>query len=489
MLFNSLQYLIFLPIVVALYYALPPRVRPYMLLVASYYFYMCWKAEYIVLIAFSTLTTFAAGLCIVKTPSTTWRKQILAGTLVVNFGILFAFKYANFVSSSVTGLLDEISITARLPMLDLLLPVGISFYTFQSLSYAIDVYRGDKKPERNILIFALYVSFFPQLVAGPIERSTRLLPQLIERFNFDYARTVEGLQLILWGFFKKVVIADRLALIVNPVFDMPSRYGAGALLGATYAFSYQIYCDFSGYSDIAIGSALIFGIRLIDNFDRPYSATSIPEFWRRWHISLTTWFRDYLYIPLGGNRVSHARLLINIALVFLISGLWHGAAWTFVIWGALHGSLLIASRESLGLRKRIYKSLGLFHIPCIHKGVKIIITFHLVAIAWIFFRAANVSDAFLILERIFSALASSDQTMLANVLGIDSLPVQEFIIAGIAITILEIVQLRQRERSISAYFAVMSRPLRWALALALVWIIVVFGKYGDASQEFVYFQF
>ncbi|MCE7945771.1 MAG: MBOAT family protein, partial [Chlorobi bacterium CHB1] len=306
MLFHSLEFIIFFPVVVAIYFLAPLRFRQFFLLLASYYFYMCWKAEYAVLILLSTGIDYVAALHMHKTSG--------RGNIFYEF-----------------------------PLFDILLPVGISFYTFQTLSYTIDVYRSEKTPERNFIKFALYVTFFPQLVAGPIERSTRLLPQFDHEHKFDANRVVSGLRLMLWGFFKKLVIADRLALYVNEVYNNPADYTGLPVIIATYFFAFQIYCDFSAYSDIAIGAARVLGFDLMKNFRQPYLAQSIGEFWKRWHISLSTWFRDYLYIPLGGNRVSRLRWYVNLMAVFLISGLWHGANWTFVVWGALHGSYFVLS--------------------------------------------------------------------------------------------------------------------------------------------------
>ncbi len=335
MFFNSLHYVIFLPIVVAFYFLIPPRRRWIFLLAASYYFYMCWKMEYIVLILASTIVDYYAGLHMGRIKDKSKRRKFLVLSLISNLGLLFAFKYFNFFNESTRAAFAHFDITYNIPYFDVLLPVGISFYTFQTLSYTIDVYRGKKEPETHLGIFALYVAFFPQLVAGPIERSTHLLPQFHKVQTFSYDRTVDGLKLIIWGMFKKVVIADRVAVVADTVFNSPGNHNGAQFMIGTFFFAYQIYCDFSGYSDIAIGSARILGIDLIKNFNRPYYSKTIAEFWKRWHISLSTWFRDYLYISLGGNRAGISRWYFNLLATFLISGLWHGANWTFIIWATM----------------------------------------------------------------------------------------------------------------------------------------------------------
>ncbi|MEL6629398.1 MAG: MBOAT family O-acyltransferase, partial [Bacteroidota bacterium] len=389
MLFNSLDFLIFFPVIVGLYFALSPKYRWVLLLGASYYFYMCWKAEYIILIVFSTLVDYFAAGQMARIQEKKKRRPFLYLSLLSNLGLLFFFKYWNFFSGETRALLDSWNIMVDVPTFQLLLPVGISFYTFQTLSYTIDVYNGKLEPEKNLGRFALYVSFFPQLVAGPIERATHLLPQLRKTFDFDYQRVVSGLQQMLWGFFKKVVIADRLAVYVNEIYASPGDENGLALLLATYFFAFQIYCDFSGYSDIAIGAARVMGYDLMENFRTPYLSRSIREFWSRWHISLSTWFRDYLYIPLGGNRVPQVRWFLNLFIVFVVSGFWHGANWTFLIWGALHGSYLVA--EILWKRLPFAQFRGM---PPKFKSILAVgITFHLTLLAWVFFRANSLGDA------------------------------------------------------------------------------------------------
>jgi len=406
MLFNSYEFIFFFPLVVALYFLLKPRFRWILLLAASYYFYMCWDYKYIVLIMFSTVVDYISGIAIHRTQKKGVKKIFLLASLTVNLGLLFFFKYFNFFGDTVNFFFDKFNIFHDLPTYDFLLPVGISFYTFQTLSYTIDIYRGKQEPERHFGRFALFVSFFPQLVAGPIERSVNLLPQFRMDFKFEYARVRDGILLMVVGFLKKAVIADRLAEYVNMVYNHPGEFGGLQNAIATFFFSFQIYCDFSGYSDIAIGSALIMGYKLMRNFNRPYYSRNISEFWRRWHISLSTWFRDYVYIGLGGNRVVKWRWWYNLFITFLVSGLWHGAEWTFVIWGALHGFFLVFAIWTVKLRTNINTRIGLTQRPKLFNAVQILITSVLVYFSWIFFRANNTMDAFTIIGDMFSKPAN-----------------------------------------------------------------------------------
>ena len=483
MLFNSLRFIVFFPAVVMLYFALPHRVRWMLLLAASYYFYMCWKAEYILLIVASTLVDYAAGLLMGRSKAPGARKLLLAMSLASNLGLLFAFKYFNFFSDSTRALLQQFNIFYDAPTFHLLLPVGISFYTFQTLSYSIDVYRGNKAPERHLGIFAVYVAFFPQLVAGPIERSERLLPQFLERHQLDWARVGDGLSLMLWGFFKKIVIADRLAVYVNEVFNHPGAYEGAPVWLAAYFFSFQIYCDFSGYSDIAIGSARVMGFDLMDNFRRPYFARNIADFWQRWHISLSTWFRDYVYIPLGGSRVSVPRWTINVLVVFVVSGLWHGAAWTFVIWGALHGFYYMASRWTAGLRERFNRTVGLNALPAVQGALRIFITFNLVTLAYIFFRANSLSDAMTIIGALFHSSATSQGVRVILT------PADFWIAIGAVAALLLLEGLIASEPSAEGRAPFAGRPLglRAGFAYGMLMGLLVFGWF--VQSPFIYFQF
>lgn len=483
MLFNSLEFLVFFPIVVVVYFSLPQRFRWIFLLGASYYFYMCWKAEYVVLILASTLIDYVAGIQMGKTPDKGRRKKYLILSLIANLGILFSFKYANFFGDSLRVVLQQFNIFYDFPVFNVLLPVGISFYTFQSLSYSIDVYRGEKEPERRFGKFALYVAFFPQLVAGPIERSTRLLPQFDKRISFNYERFVSGLRLMLWGFFKKIVIADRLAIYVNEVYNSPAEFQGLTLILATYFFAFQIYCDFSGYSDIAIGAARIMGYDLMTNFRQPYFSQSIAEFWKRWHISLSTWFKDYLYIPLGGNRVAKERWYFNLMAVFLISGLWHGANWTFVLWGFLHGFYLVFSIWTQNIRESISHAFRVDRFPALQRIFKIAATFHLVLFAWIFFRANSISDAFLIIRNMLDIDVSMAGLQQINV----ALGWGELGIALLSILFLEFFHLVEAGTALKKRFLASPRVLRWAVYYCLALGIIFFGVFNHT--QFIYFQF
>lgn len=393
MLFNSLQFLVFFPITVALYWLLPARFRNPMLLIASYWFYMNWEPAYALLILFSTVTTWGGALVTSK-ESGRKRKIAFIATLIVNFGILFTFKYLNFFGGELKHLLDTLGLGLDIPHFDLLLPVGISFYTFQAVGYMIDVWRGDLKPEKNLLTYALFVSFFPQLVAGPIERAKNLLPQFHDVHKFNGANMIRGFELMLTGYFMKLCIAENVAPYVNAVFNnLPSHNGNSVLLASLF-FTFQIFCDFAGYSLIAIGTARCLGFTLMQNFRQPYLAGNIKDFWRRWHISLSSWFSDYLYIPLGGNRVKTSRHFGNLFTTFLVSGIWHGANYTFIAWGAYHGLLQCCYTA--------HKKWGRLKVPDnrLFKILAVVATFVLVVIGWIFFRANNISDAFLAIRKI-----------------------------------------------------------------------------------------
>jgi D-alanyl-lipoteichoic acid acyltransferase DltB (MBOAT superfamily) len=389
----SLPFFVFLFIVISIYFLAPKRFRWVVLLAASYYFYGTFKIQYVFILAFSTIIAYSSALLMERQPSISGKRKILLAGCVCNLGILFLFKYYNFFSDSIAIILNNFNLSYQGHLILLVVPVGISFYIFQVVSYMIDVYRGTKSAERHLGLFALYVSFFPKLLAGPIERAKQFLPQLHEYHQWDWERATNGFKLMVWGLFKKMVVADRLAVFVDTVFNNPNAYEGPSLALASVFYSFQIYCDFSGYTDIAIGISQIFGFRLNDNFDRPYVARSVAEFWRRWHISFSTWLRDYLYIPLGGNRVVPARLYGNLMVVFLVCGLWHGASWTFVVWGFIHGIFLVNGIAFRNIRSRISHTLGLDSVPVIHRYLQICITFILVSLAWIFFRANSLHDA------------------------------------------------------------------------------------------------
>ena len=486
MVFNSIGFLIFFPIVLFLYFALPKKLSWVMLLLASYYFYISWNVNLIFLIVFTTAISWVSSMLIERTQSKAIRKLFLVITLVTCLGILFFYKYFNFLSDSVVNALKAVGIGADPFNLDLILPVGISFYTFQTLSYVIDVYRGDVKTERNFFFYALYVVFFPQLVAGPIERPNNLIPQLHERHRPNWENTRNGLRKMLIGFFKKVVVADLLATYVNAVYnDAANATGLGVVI-ATVLFAVQIYCDFAGYTDIAIGCAEIMGIHLMQNFNRPYISESIPEFWRRWHISLSTWFKDYIYFPLGGSRCSLWKNLRNIMIVFMVSGLWHGAAWTFVIWGALHGMYQVIGKLLKPARE---KTLALMHISPDSKGLHFYrkaVTFILVCFAWIFFRANNTSDALLLVKKLFTDWSLSDAYINATIdhLGLTLVAVLISILSVYIMNRMDINQLHLGKEGDGAIPVFRYAYIIWIIVIAWLLLLV-----GDGASTFIYFQF
>lgn len=476
MLFNSFQFLFFFLFVTTLYFALPYRNRWLLLLISSCYFYMAFVPVYILILAFTILIDYFAGIYIEKTEGRR-RKLYLIFSLVANIGVLAFFKYYNFLDRNLSFLLHGLGLTNPFPYLSILLPIGLSFHTFQAMSYTIEVYRGHQKAERHFGIYSLYVMFYPQLVAGPIERPQNLLHQFRGKYDFDYDRIVEGLKLMLWGFVKKLVIADRLAIYVNAVYNNPEQHNGMTLLVATIFFAIQIYCDFSGYSDIAIGAAKVMGFKLMTNFNRPYFARTISEFWKRWHISLSTWFKDYLYISLGGNRVSIPRWYFNLLLVFIISGLWHGANWTYIIWGALNGFYLVFAIITYDFRKKVTAFLRIDRLPKLNQLLQIIATFILVCFAWIFFRANSVTDAFSVIKKIAifkGPVFIEDPSMIIY-------PVS-------AIFLLLFVELKQEYYKGDFSFL---RNENWVLRnlsyTALIIIILLFGVF-DGGQ-FIYFQF
>jgi len=489
MLFNSFEFLLFFPTVVGLYYLCPHRFRWALLLAASYFFYMSWRVEYIALILASTILDYSVAIRVEQAQSDRQRKSWLALSLSGNLGLLFFFKYFNFFNDSVAATFESLGLEYAIPAANVLLPVGISFYTFQTLSYTIEVYRGNKTAERHIGKFALYVAFFPQLVAGPIERATSLLPQFFERKEFEYTQVTDGMKLMVWGFFKKVVIADRLATMVDPVFSDLSNHSGPAIALATVFFAYQIYCDFSGYSDIAIGAAQVLGFKLMTNFRQPYFSRSIPEFWRRWHISLSTWFRDYVYIPLGGNRVSIKRLYANVAIVFVVSGLWHGANWTFLAWGGLHAIYMVIALSTGTARQRIASTIKFDRIPFVHSAWQWLVTFTLVCIAWIFFRAQNIDDAFTALMTLPSGWGPSAFSMIDGHIhiGTTRIPNNEFLIALVAIAVLEAAHVLQQWGSVRALINRQWLVVRWFIYSVSLWTLFLFGMYEES--EFIYFVF
>lgn len=488
MLFNSIDFLLFFPIVVCIYLIIPRNIRCVWLLAASYYFYMSWNPKYALLIALSTLITYLSGILIDKCSLRSHKKLIVVGSLVSNLSILAVFKYANFFLYSINSILNIIGMHTTERRLDLLLPVGISFYTFQALSYTLDVYRGIVRAEKNIIHYALFVSFFPQLVAGPIERSGCLLHQIRSVHTaalYNYTEIRDGLLLMFWGLFQKLVIADRASLLVNQVYQQYDQYGFLEITIATILFAFQIYCDFGGYTYIARGAARVMGLELTRNFRQPYFALNIQDFWRRWHISLTSWFTDYLYIPLGGNRKGELRKYLNILIVFTVSGLWHGASWNFVIWGLLHGLYQIAGNLSQKISMHFSSIPKDDYLSFSRRIGKIIKTFLLVDIAWVFFAADCMQHAINIFRQIFTSFQTTSIYELGLTRG-------NWFMLCFSLVILCTVDILH-EAGYSIYKIVYRQTLwfRWLLYLGLIWGTILFGIYGIAydAGQFIYFQF
>jgi alginate O-acetyltransferase complex protein AlgI len=473
MIFNSVQFALFLPLAFFLYWSLSKpgtKAQNVLLLVASYFFYACWDWRFLSLIAFSTLLDYFTGLKIAE--SSRHKKTWLAVSVIVNLSFLAVFKYYDFFVSSFSAGLADLGLATNPALLNVVLPVGISFYTFHGLSYVIDNYKGTIKPERNIVTYALFVSFFPLLVAGPIERADHLLPQLKRERHFSYEKAVDGLRQILWGLFKKVVIADNCATYANIAFENPMDQSGSSLLVGTFFFAIQIYCDFSGYSDIALGTARVFGIELLRNFAFPYFSRNIAEFWRRWHISLSTWFRDYVYIPLGGNRGTVLQTLRNVLIVFLLSGLWHGANWTFIVWGILHGLMVLPSTFFRNEKK-------LSNLPTVKDLPSIAITFLLVMFAWIFFRANSISDAIAAIGNIFSTSLFTAPVFTTSTM---FLPTLAFIFIFLMIEWLG----RRESYALAGIGTALPVPARWLTYYVILILIFVFA---GTNQQFIYFQF
>lgn len=480
MLFNSLSFAFFLPVVFILYWFATEKslkIQNLLLLVASCFFYACWNYKFLFLLLFSTLIGFSFALKIHNSSKTNIRKSWLWLYLAVNLGLLGVFKYYNFFASSFASAVTSLGFHADLWTLHVILPVGISFYTFHGLSYVIDVYKKRADPTRNFIEYAVFVSFFPLLVAGPIERATHLLPQIQHERQFDYSEAVDGLKQILWGLFKKIVIADGCAEYVNLIFDNSTHYPGSTLALGVIFFSFQIYCDFSGYSDIAIGTGKLFGIELFQNFAFPYFSRNISEFWRRWHISLSTWFRDYVFFPLERRRFKLLGQPLNILVVFFLTGLWHGANWTFIIWGLLHGSYLILF-SAVG-RIGIYPTqvsrpsyISIFFI-----FIETLLTFLLVSFAWIFFRAKDVGHAVNYITALFSS----------SIIKVPELPEKSWgTIAFICIFLVTEWLGRNQGYAIAHLGLNWPRPLRWALYYIIIAIIFY---YAGSEQQFIYFQF
>lgn len=480
MLFNSFAFALFFPLTFGVYWLIPHKYRWFLLLCASYYFYMSWNPKYVVLIFLTTFVSYSAALFFEKEGAAGKRKLMLAGTLLVCLGLLFFYKYFNFFSTGFAAFCSRFLLPVHPVVLNLILPVGISFYTFQTLSYVIDVYRGKVKAERHFGIYAAFISFFPQLVAGPIERTQNLLPQIKAVHSFHNEKGMYGAKMMLWGYLKKIVIADLLAQTVDLVFANVYGYSGFAWVLAVFFFSLQIYCDFSGYSDIAIGTAKLLDIDLMTNFKSPYFASSVKEFWSRWHISLSTWFRDYVYIPLGGNRCSSLRRNFNLLITFLVSGLWHGASWTFVFWGGIHGIAQIIenffSRPLTWLRG---KTIGKFFCT--------VFVFCFCSFAWIFFRANTFAEALYILTHMFQGIRQpvSYVTRGFSQLGLN--PLKFLYVFGL-IGLLAVYDFLNKDKDILNDVLSRRKWLEWIVYLVMGLLVVFFSQKGVAA-EFVYFQF
>jgi len=471
MLFNTFHFAYFFAILLPLYWVLPHRPQNYLLLAASYYFYACWDPRFLSLLVLSTAMDYACGLAVDRIEAPRKRKLFVALSMALNLGMLGYFKYYNFFAESLHVALARAGVNVSLSQLNVVLPIGISFYTFQSMSYVIDVYRRDIKPTRNFVQFAAFVSFFPHLVAGPIMRPTTLLPQIERPRRFDLQQFYQGAYLIFWGLTKKVVVADNLALIVNDLFGRWETIDGGLALIAIYAFAFQIYCDFSGYTDAARGIAKCLGIELALNFNLPYFATSPQDFWNRWHISLSTWLRDYLYIPLGGSRGSKLKLYRNLMMTMVIGGLWHGAAWTFVIWGFYQGALLVGHRLCRPWLDRIHPT-ELIDRAC-WKVVRIFVTFHLVCLGWLIFRANSIAQL---------------MGMLRAIVYRPAIPASSFLLP-VAVVILPLL-IYQFAQFLSKDLDVMSRTPWYVRSLfytACFYAFVLGGEFG--GSQFIYFQF
>jgi len=487
MLFNSFSFLIFFPTVTALYFLIPHRYRWFFLLTASWVFYMAFLPLYILVLALTIAIDYSAGLLIERTEGKR-KKVFLIMSIVSTCGAIFVFKYFNFFNSNLAQAAHFLHWNYPIESLSLILPVGISFYTFQGISYVVEIYRGHQRAETHIGIFALYISFYPQLVAGPIERPGNLLPQFYEKHTYEDQRVMDGLKLMLWGFFKKVVVADKLALIVDQVYQDPTQFTGIPLIAAALFFGIQVYCDFSGYSDIAIGAAQVMGFRLMDNFNRPFHSTSMTEFWRRWHVSLMTWFRDYVYIPLGGNRVGKWRWYFNIFITFTLSGLWHGAHWGMIFWGSLNGCYLIFSDWTKNVRKHCVRGVGLNRFPAFHKGLQIAFTFLLFCFTLIIFRSKTLPDAFYAITHLGAGLGSSEGIKMSMGALYDlSVDRYQLIFTLLSIGIMVLIERMVPLQNMRQMFSRRPVLFRWAMYYLIIFFLIFFGEYND--QAFIYFQF
>jgi len=484
MLFNSFEYLLFFPIVFFVYWFVVSKsilIRNIFLLLSSYLFYGWWDWRFLSLIIISSFLDYFLGLQISKADKISRKKTFLSISLLFNLGMLGIFKYFNFFVDSFIELTSKFGLELDAVTINVVLPVGISFYTFQTLSYTIDVYRGKMEPTKNIIAFFTFVSFFPQLVAGPIERASNLLPQFSTKKKFDYSSAVDGTKQILWGFFKKVVIADNCALYVNEIFSNYGEYSSLTLVLGAVLFAFQIYGDFSGYSDIAIGTARLLGFNLMQNFAFPYFSRDIAEFWRRWHISLSTWFRDYLYIPLGGSRVNKAKAIRNIFAIFIVSGFWHGANWTFIIWGFLNALYFLPQWIGKTNRRNLGTVAENKILPSFRDLFSILLTFSLTCLAWIFFRAASVGEAIDYIINISKFKLSSQLNIHSSIAD----PYLSYILPFLIILML-LFEWYNRTNKFGLVKTSNYKIIRWAIYIFFVFLII---QYFGSEQSFIYFQF
>ncbi|MBC7747129.1 MAG: MBOAT family protein [Methylotenera sp.] len=482
MLFNSINFAFFLPIVFILYWFMLNKKHTsqnFLLLIASYFFYACWNWHFLSLLIFSTLLDYYAGLKMYNATNKQQKKIWFWLSIGINISLLGIFKYYNFFATSFAESIAHFGLQVNPFTLKVILPIGISFYTFHGLSYVIDVYKGKLLPEKNVIDYAVFVSFFPLLVAGPIERATHLLPQIKQQRTFNYAQAVNGLKQILWGLFKKIVIADSCAKFANVIFFNPADYNGSTLVLGALFFAFQIYGDFSGYSDIALGTARLFGIELLQNFSFPYFSRDIAEFWRRWHISLSSWFKDYLYIPLGGSKGSTWQKVRNTIIIFLVSGFWHGANWTFIVWGALHAiyflPLLLTNKNRQHLNVIAKNKM----LPSFKELVAMLTTFSLTTFAWIFFRCESISQAW----KYISNICSPSLFKIPDFEGINKVPVTLSLL--IFFILMEWLG-RNKQYAVESLGINQNRIIRWGMYYTILLIVLFFG---DEAQDFIYFQF
>ncbi len=482
--FLSPQFFLFFPVVVLGYFLLPHKGRNVWLLACSWFFYLCAGPGYFAYLLAVILLTYG-GARAMDGKSLPFRRGVLAALLALLFGTLFLFKYLGFAFGLLERVLGAAGLAFQSPALDLLLPAGISFYLFMAAGYLIDVYRGDKTAERDFVVYALFLSFFPHLLSGPIGRAGGLIPQFGQVHRFDYDRLRTGLLRFLWGAFKKLVIADRLGILVSTVYAAPDQFGRLQVIAAAVAFSIQIYCDFSAYSDMALGCAEVMGFTLMENFRTPYFSRSIGEFWRRWHISLSSWFRDYLYIPLGGSRKGRRRKYLNVLIIFAVSGLWHGAALTFVAWGLLNGLYQVIGGLSAGLRARCRRALHLADDGKLTILWQVLVTFGLSTVAWVFFKGGSFTHSLLIFKSMFTG---PWLTHPVTAWGLDR---PELLVAFLAVAVLLAVDLIGLKGGLRRRVMALPRALRWAIAFALLFTVLIFGVYGAGydPQDFIYFKF